>query len=404
MWVRPVPTEEFLGHAMRTADSCGYAALIVVLARTADAREQHEELTRDWMSLHDVTGPLIAVLCPDPEALDAERGVAIVSAGRGAVCGRGLRLQHHAPLPRGWARNPSAGVGASKPMGFPEPFHIDRGRSRWPAEDHHEAWTEAASRCASYFGIVEELVPSLLVLSLWEKRAVLVRLQPKVSVYAIIKTLVARLGDRPGRMVAMQREASDVARSLADLEIRQTDFQAELDRSHRRFQKWRAKVEALVSQLHDVCDLDPELAVGCEQGLRATFASGHAGRVSDDLRRLHAEVRSRSAEYPVRHSVVWGLVQRLESGIPLPKEPAASTDPYAKRIQQLRSALKEGADQLHRERRGVRLADATVTACCEHFSAMEVAQTTGRDGLAGWELILVGHTERPRLGTIGRRA
>jgi hypothetical protein len=91
MLLAPVPTEEFLAHVMRAAERCGYAGLVVILARTADARPQHEELTRDWTSLHDVTGSVLALLCPDPDS--SALGSAVYGPN-GGVRAESLRLRH----------------------------------------------------------------------------------------------------------------------------------------------------------------------------------------------------------------------------------------------------------------------------------------------------------------------
>src|SRR4051812_48496052 len=65
MLVYRLDTEEYIRRAV-DATSRAYAGLIVVLARTAEARQAHEDLTRDWASFHDVTGRHVAVLCPAP--------------------------------------------------------------------------------------------------------------------------------------------------------------------------------------------------------------------------------------------------------------------------------------------------------------------------------------------------
>ena len=67
MLVVPIPTDRYLAHVVDAAKSAGYGALLVVLVRTADARDFHDAIIDDWTSLHDVTGDFVAVLCPDPK-------------------------------------------------------------------------------------------------------------------------------------------------------------------------------------------------------------------------------------------------------------------------------------------------------------------------------------------------
>lgn len=51
----PVSVRGVLPHLVAATEACGYAGMLVVLARTADARAWHNELTTDWTSIHDVT-------------------------------------------------------------------------------------------------------------------------------------------------------------------------------------------------------------------------------------------------------------------------------------------------------------------------------------------------------------
>jgi len=66
-------TKDFLDHVIETIKLCDYDALVIVLARTADAETLHNDLTQRWSSLHDVSRSLLALLCPDPAWLDRDR-------------------------------------------------------------------------------------------------------------------------------------------------------------------------------------------------------------------------------------------------------------------------------------------------------------------------------------------
>src|SRR5690349_11411604 len=66
MEVHTLPTGIFLKSLLSAAESCEYLGVVVLLARSRDAGAQHRELINDWTSVHDVTGPALAVLCPVP--------------------------------------------------------------------------------------------------------------------------------------------------------------------------------------------------------------------------------------------------------------------------------------------------------------------------------------------------
>ncbi|HET6855968.1 MAG TPA: hypothetical protein VFH94_02590 [Streptomyces sp.] len=80
----PVEAASYLPYVMEAAEREGYLGLMVVLARTAEARSLHEELTRDWTSIHDVTGHALAVLCPEPEREELRSRVSSLTAVRRA--------------------------------------------------------------------------------------------------------------------------------------------------------------------------------------------------------------------------------------------------------------------------------------------------------------------------------
>src|SRR5690242_7416307 len=67
VWSAPTTTAALLTHVVRGAEKAGFTGLMVILARTADASAQLYELSKEWTSVHDVTGQLIAVLSPDPQ-------------------------------------------------------------------------------------------------------------------------------------------------------------------------------------------------------------------------------------------------------------------------------------------------------------------------------------------------
>ena len=226
MLVVPLPTDRYLDHVVSAAQSSGYAALMVVLVRTADAPDLYDRLIKDWTSIHDVTGEFLAVLCPDPEAVDPVelRGTRIAYRGRpvGAVGALGLRIEHSS-IHQGAAFERRFSD-AEDPWMREEVEDIARhlnqfARARRPGSkaSHQAAFTEAVSRCASYFGIGEDRLPALLFLCFWEREAVLVSVRPDMSLYRLSKSIVEGLDDR---VLAAVRQRSELARAVSDAEVK----------------------------------------------------------------------------------------------------------------------------------------------------------------------------------------
>jgi hypothetical protein len=246
MFVVPVPADEFLPFAIRAIESNDYAGLLIVLARTADARKQHKELTKDWTSIHDVTGPLLAVLCPEPEALGGQAVVFNRNTSTG-IAAEGLdsgtwRFDH-----RDWKafealleRFGRGGERAVRP---------------YSARVHQEAWSEATSRCAKYFGIAESSLPSLLVLSYWERTATLIALANDTSIYALCKSVVGRLGTQSDDILhskAAQEEAVANLNSLQHESRRWERCQRQALLPDAEWQEQLASLDRHVSMLDDM--------------------------------------------------------------------------------------------------------------------------------------------------------
>src|ERR1022692_1774109 len=166
MFVVPVPADEFLPFVIRAIQANGYVGLFIVLARTADAREQHEELTRDWTSIHDVTGPLLAVLCPDPRTLRS--AVVYDSSISTGITAQGL-------VSGTWHFDPRDATAIEVLISHYRDRAVQAARP-FSARAHQDAWSEATSRCARYFGVPEGSLPSLLVLSYLDRSATLISL------------------------------------------------------------------------------------------------------------------------------------------------------------------------------------------------------------------------------------
>lgn len=218
MLLVPLHTEAVLPHVVRAAEAAGYAGLLVVLARAAEARALHDELTEHWTSLHDVTGSLVAVLCPDPDELD--RG----GTSDEILSCHGMRLRHGAGLP-GFASRFRDHFDHTIYESVPAEYHTDwspfgfRAVAQMPqiAQLHRDAWTEAASRCAGYFGIAERRLPCVLLLSLWERVAVAFAVRFTGTLYPLCKELAVDLGDAPRRIDRLKNREVRLTARLRDL-------------------------------------------------------------------------------------------------------------------------------------------------------------------------------------------
>jgi hypothetical protein len=129
MFLVPISTEALLPHVVRAAEAAGYAGLMVVLARTAEAEELHHELTHYWTSLHSVTGSLVAILCPDPEMPNGGESTSDMMLNCHA-----LQLRHTPDLP-----------------GFAKRFgdHFDGTVYESLPNEYHEDWAHFGFRVAS---------------------------------------------------------------------------------------------------------------------------------------------------------------------------------------------------------------------------------------------------------------
>jgi hypothetical protein len=207
MLVVPIPTDRYLAHVVDAAKSAGYGALLVVLVRTADARDFHDAIIDDWTSLHDVTGDFVAVLCPDPKNAVGYyppdvQGVPLTHSRNGPeVGGFGLQVGHKsafrrdafnqrfaAPVDNMFLRDDIDDIRENFPK-FARA--LPTGGRRY----QQAAFTEAVSRCSAYFGIPEAQLPALLFLCFGDQTAVMVRIKPTMSLYHLSKSIVEGLGD-----------------------------------------------------------------------------------------------------------------------------------------------------------------------------------------------------------------
>jgi hypothetical protein len=420
MLVVPVPAEEFLPHIVRTTESCGYAGLIVVLARTADAQAQHEELTRDWTSLHDVTGPLLAILCPDPQFVDHPREDIVDHNSATTYLATtayvpGLHFQLPSDVDQdAFARSfwqPSSG-----PPPFQsiiefeiEPQFSDRRHARprrpRPEAEHHAAWTLAASRCASYFGIGERSMPSILILCHWERKAVLM-VQPRPYLYRLTKAIVESLGDRiesPGNLiqeiVGIRQDIERNEKAVTDYTRKRLLLKTDIRRSQHEYNTWREQVEALGRRLEMIPTLDPSLVSEGRNIIRQLLSATRtvsSGELSGSLRAFDKRITDTTEDVSLQpiqrriHQQIVKLIAKVESSNPLPS--LKQQDPFDEPLRHAQENLQEARHTLVERQAPLKLAD-TVIATYEHlFGRMRQTDEPGHRGLEGWMLRTLGPT------------
>jgi luciferase-like monooxygenase len=443
MWSAPASVRALLPHVVRAAEHADFSGLVVVLARTADARQLHRELTRDWTSIHDVTGHLIAVLCPDPIPWrPQERLAQLIETSHGSVDtfahmhdlsffalgGHEKQLDSHF----------ADSVSRHSPPGTLVIGHA-WAQAPYTPKEHHAAWTEATSRCATYFGIPEAQLPSILILSFEEKAAVLIYLADglRLPFYGLCKQIATDLGytkraselreqsQALGVSKASARRAEERAQAGAQrinhlYETLQDGLEDQL--GQRMSDKLRSQFQGLDKHLQALADVDPA-RVG--QWRATTRAMLSTGTVADAYRHLFAMHRyvsdTRSQHNWLRlHAKAGKVISAINDTLQVHISwPLQSDDPIAEQMRilaeqmrildddqkkarlQLRSiqdqmlAVRAGLDEIRSQQDREGLAAASETAARRLIGAAETQIIQGKAGLAGYQLRVIRPTARP---------
>jgi pimeloyl-ACP methyl ester carboxylesterase len=279
----------FLTSLLSAAESCGYLGAVVLLARARDAEAQHRELTDDWTSVHDVTGPALAVLCPVPPHA-WPRGVRHPTAPQ-AASAQGMALE--VPYTEERFGEEFWHDLSSRP-GWDEAFV--RPERPAPAEVHASGWTQAVTDAAEFFGIEESHVPCVVLLSMGEKHGTVVPIDESFGVYEFLKKLMERVGLAPVRLGRLLDERERLRRRIA----------------------WQrpgldpAQVRSLSLKLAEAEALAPELIADCRARVETLARAEPSDADLRVLRTVSDLLRSpqRQAE---RHNLrIRGLLSRLD--------------------------------------------------------------------------------------------
>lgn len=269
MYVTTLPINLFLRHLLSASATSGYLGAVLVLARTAEARTQHEELIEDWTSIHDLSGAALAVLCPvapparwpDLPPIEERVGGIRSPRGREIVGAEGMRVdlnnRDEEFRDAFWASIRRDGSDAQ--FGWAADA---RTRSR---EEHERGWTQATSSAAAFFGLSESVIPCLLVLSMRERHGTVIAMEEDLSLYRLFKQLIVNIGPAPAQLAEMLSEQRSTQRRLSELT---------------RVPIPSSQIDALWRRLGEVERFAPELIADCRSQL-ATIRddSGASGRV-----------------------------------------------------------------------------------------------------------------------------
>ncbi len=376
MIVIPIPVNRYLLPLLEAAGLSGYIGLLFVLARAADAPDQHAELARDWTSLHDVTGPLIGVLCPGPTGHPCESGVIRRGTKSRGVGVRGLMFEPASKadddkFARAFWDEASKDARIRDAMDNSE-LEIIAPRRPLPPEELAAAWTEVTTESAQYFGIAEDWLPCVLIMSLRERTSLIVRLRSGLSIYRLLRETIRTFGDEPARIAALHERQSELAEELRT--IRRRD-------DHVAYRDWKAKLEQLDAAIGAAGDLDAGLRARCQTALRRVLETGEPGDAPTALAALHQQMPATGDRLPLRHSAVSGLMKQLRASGTIPPRP-----PDLDQVEALESEYAQAKETEKTMREHLRLASAVITAYEQVFVAPTIKWVLGQGALREWKV------------------
>ncbi|MEV6164272.1 hypothetical protein AB0L71_20505 [Streptomyces sp. NPDC052052] len=195
-----LPVESFLRMPFRTLSGGGFAAMVFVLARSADAPDLQRGFFQHWSDIDDLTGHYIAVFSPSPKKIriSAERPHSFYSPETCWVPGLEEAGGHSSRLYLSSRTCPgSVRMGTSRPVGAmpPPPRLIAAASAVRPhdLEEHQLALTFTVSAMQRFFGIPASLVPCAVIVDLEQRNAFAVAMKDGTSVYDLLKRITTRI-------------------------------------------------------------------------------------------------------------------------------------------------------------------------------------------------------------------
>jgi hypothetical protein len=258
---------------------------------------------------------------------------------------------------------------------------------------HQDAWTEAASRCAAYFGIAEMHLPSVLLLSLWEREAILFSNPFRSTLFALCKKLAIDLGETPRRIDQLKTREKLLTELLGNL----TDARCQKERGVLRERPdtvSRKRIMRIHDELAPIQDSHRELTDACRRELLDWAENGRVGDTLWLLKQLDAHLRELpwTRGQPSRDDVYFFLMDatwHVANG--------GDDDLYRQQVRRTEAVLAHVTEQLRALRQNLRLAQAAEAPGRKTLANTEVSTLRGRAVLKDWRLRIVIEAEQPPL-------
>ncbi|WP_305784256.1 hypothetical protein [Symbioplanes lichenis] len=271
-----IDVREFLARTVAAAERCDFAAVCIVVARSADRPDLLGAVTDTWTSLHSVTDKLIAIACPmpgrEPDVPGSfEQWVSPRTHGE-ALGVRGFTVEHGRAAFPAWQQAFWDGGGplAAEYRTVPPGRIAD---SPPPEDKVRRGGTNAVEQLKRLLGLPEEAVPCIVVLSMWEHRLVVVPVAGAADPYGFFKRLVTALGDRVDTVSELRSELRALEDGAARAADRHKDAELALREARGRVRHWRNRVAFFMSEVRAAGVDDPGLEEALYEAWRAPDAA-----------------------------------------------------------------------------------------------------------------------------------
>ncbi|RPE40097.1 hypothetical protein EDD90_3126 [Streptomyces sp. Ag109_O5-1] len=406
MWSydRSVSVEGFLSLPFRTLSGRGFAGMVFLLARTADAPDLQRRFFEEWSDIDDLTGHYVGVFSPHPRELQVSlRHPEGAGGSQGSLYVSGVRaIGDRSRIYRSSRQSPCAvrmGT-APDPAARREPEAVGLANEVLAADlpEHQRALTLTVSAMQRFFGIPGALVPCAVIACLEERRVFAVALDEHTHVYDLLKRIMTRIE----RVVpAVDEQDAELVAQLAARYRHRSTLGRLRDSALSVREEWETHLRRLGDELSTLAARLPEDAGDLSRWLAGRLAqprpiAGHEwGRVQDLLHALRGSGAPRTLPRRIRRTLA-----RLNGGYPatscaLTRLAAAEAEKEAIEVRIGRA--KRQLDELGRD---LRLGDSVVGAAQE--LGLEQAQEPGllTPRRLDWPLTVLA---RPQPFEIGRR-
>ncbi|NUW40417.1 hypothetical protein [Nonomuraea rhodomycinica] len=362
---------QFLRLPFRTLSDGGFAGLVFLLARSADAPELQRAFFRDWADIDDLTGRYLGVFAPSPGHIELATGYREWSSHYepvtflvdGVQCSADGRRLYGSSHGSPWAVRMAAERSTARGFDRQTPTAISTPTLPGPVRKHQVALTRAVTEMQEFFGVPESLVPCVVVVSLEEKAAFVVPLEESSSVYHFLKrikseveSVLSEIRERDERLDALKRarisNRSDLGMRKAAMaavdrewERHRTALATDLDSISAHWTGEAARLCGWMSgRLHDGGPLTEAERMSARTLMRVLKGGGRLGTLP---RRLGRTLGKMARGYPEGHPAVLRLA-----------DSRATADAVEREIGHIKRELGLLGKEL-------RLADAVVAAARE---------------------------------------